>query len=129
MSKEQGLHNEEACNALIGLTGFNDWVVTTAFYSALHFVDHAMFPRKYKNKLYRHFGEFSRDENYQNLSRHEFRCDIVWQFFPSIGPDFEWLFNQCMIARYRDYHVSIKDATEARESLSRIKDLCVPANP
>lgn len=38
MSKEHEQHNEELCDFLIADGKFTDWIVTTSFYSALHYV-------------------------------------------------------------------------------------------
>ncbi len=41
---EYAQHNEKACKYLDKKPEFTDWVITTAFYSALHFVRYKIFP-------------------------------------------------------------------------------------
>lgn len=52
MRKQHAIHNEEACDFLLSSNKFNDWVITTAFYSALHFVQHEIFPLTHDDKKY-----------------------------------------------------------------------------
>jgi hypothetical protein len=44
MRLTHALHNETVCNYLFADARFSDWVITAAFYSALHFVHHELFP-------------------------------------------------------------------------------------
>ncbi|HCA42575.1 MAG TPA: hypothetical protein DEP28_04900, partial [Bacteroidetes bacterium] len=44
MSLDHAEHNEKACQLLFKTNEFNDWVVTTAFYSSLHSVSFKLFP-------------------------------------------------------------------------------------
>jgi hypothetical protein len=44
MPKSHSQHNFEACKFLLEDGKFLDWVVTTAFYSALHLVQEEIFP-------------------------------------------------------------------------------------
>jgi len=44
MRKEHAEHNESLCELLLNNGNYNDWVITTAFYSAIHFVRHKIFP-------------------------------------------------------------------------------------
>ncbi|MBX7216157.1 MAG: hypothetical protein K1X90_04245 [Candidatus Kapabacteria bacterium] len=38
------LHNEQVCDYLAMHGGFSDWVVTTTFYSAIHWIEDYLFP-------------------------------------------------------------------------------------
>ena len=41
-------HNEEACRELLRTGKFNDWVITTAYYSAIYYVTYELFPAQYE---------------------------------------------------------------------------------
>lgn len=41
--KPQAKHNEELWELLLKNGKFSDWVITAAFYSALHYVEHEVF--------------------------------------------------------------------------------------
>lgn len=43
-SLDHAKHNKEACESLFENGLYYDWVITTAFYSALHFIDYKLFP-------------------------------------------------------------------------------------
>ena len=41
---EHAEHNEKAYRYLCQEPEFSDWIITTAFYSAIHYIRHRMFP-------------------------------------------------------------------------------------
>ncbi len=50
-SLNHAIHNKEVCVHLSKESRYSDWVITTAFYSAVHFVEHKIFPIKgFKSK-------------------------------------------------------------------------------
>ena len=48
-------HNERVCNYLGRSADFGDWVITTAFYSAMHYVRHLMVPIMIEGDVYNDF--------------------------------------------------------------------------
>ncbi|MBU0488411.1 MAG: hypothetical protein KKD31_10735 [Bacteroidetes bacterium] len=72
-----------------------DWVITTAFYSALHFVRHILFPIEVETKngkaKYNDFETFYRSCNHQRLNKHRFLSDTLEQYHPSISSDYNQL--------------------------------------
>ena len=56
MKKQHAIHNEEVCDFLLTSKKFNDWVVTTAFYSSLHFVQFELFPLTDDGQKYTDFN-------------------------------------------------------------------------
>jgi len=60
---DHALHNEDTCNYLDKSGVFNDWVVTTSFYSAKYFVEYKIFPLKYHKKKYDDFTTFYTKED------------------------------------------------------------------
>lgn len=131
---EHALHNEEICN-LLSTTKFKDWVVTTAFYSALHFVRHKIFPIKKKTEKgetfkIESFNQYSKAFNPKQLGKHELILDLVRTECPEAYADYLWLFNTCMNARYHDFKVSERVANKTVEKLHIIKEFCTqPATP
>lgn len=73
MSKEHANHNAELCDLLLNNGRFNDWVVTTAFYAALHFVNYILFPLKFQDKTFYNFNKYysSLDSKKANIRLHE----------------------------------------------------------
>lgn len=58
MKGKHAAHNEKACDYLLKSRLFNDWVITTAFYSALHYVQDEIFPLTEDRKTYNNFNIF-----------------------------------------------------------------------
>jgi hypothetical protein len=125
---EHALHNEEICE-LLANTKFKDWVVTTAFYSALHFVRHKIFPFKQstgKGETFKidSFYQYMKAFNPKRVGKHELILDLVRTHCPAAYSDYQWLFDTCMNARYHHYKVSEKVANKALEKLQSIKKVC-----
>ena len=105
---------------------FPDWVITAAFYSAIHYVDDCLFPGSYalpngqtKNcnsidHYYRHC--------YASEPKHEIRTRLVEDQFPEIMAAFKWLKEQSSNMRYLSYQVSEDEASKAVEYLDEIRE-------
>lgn len=121
MSKEHANHNAELCDLLLNNGRFNDWVVTTAFYAALHFVHYILFPLKFQDKTFYNFNKY-----YWSLdskkSKHSVTRDLVKLKFNDISPQYDWLFFSCLNARYKNFRVEITEAREAKKNLDAIKE-------
>ncbi|MEX0810842.1 MAG: hypothetical protein WD048_01415 [Chitinophagales bacterium] len=125
MSKQHAIHNEAACDFLLSSKKFNDWVVTTAFYAALHFVQNELFPIKENGKTYKelnlYFAKVMKRKN-KRLSKHIATIQLIKTHLPACSPYYRWLYDACMNARYSNYKVSFAKANKAREFLSEIKN-------
>lgn len=135
MNKEKRLkhayNNLEACKYLNQSGNFRDWVITTAYYSALHFVSYLIFPYKQEHEDGRTYELQTLDEYYSfnNLSngKHNELANIVADDYPSISADFDWLKDLCMTARYKNYYQSKADSERAIKLLDIIiKELNIP---
>jgi len=119
-----GLHNNEVCDLLIrsGKDNCNDWIVTTAFYSALHFVHHHIFPLQRFQRIYRSF-EIYYTVQYPDheVSKHTVTRNLVKKYISEISSKYNWLFKECYNARYKTYLVDHRIAKTAKEYLEDIK--------
>ena len=130
-------HNAETCRFLREDGKFLDWVVTTAFYAAIHYVDHALFPRQYPDPETGKVRRFeSLDNLYRvykngsgNLDKHSYRTLLVDDIFPEFSIDFKKLRDLCSTARYNDYQVVPKIADHCVECLGNIKEICETTQP
>jgi len=90
MRRKHAEHNEALCRHLLAQGQFNDWVVTTAFYSAMHFVYHQLFPLKVGSTNYPDFNEFYHREGRtrygRSSSKHDVTVNMVFEFLPAAGP-------------------------------------------
>jgi hypothetical protein len=129
MSLEWAKHNEELCIQLHSEGKWNDWVVTTAFYSTVQYVDHALFPLKIKDAEYKNFEEYYSQLPYGRRSKHEVRLDLVFTHLRKAHDAFKWLYNTCKTARYNNYDLSSELADRAVLKLKVVKSCCVSATP
>lgn len=124
MKKKQALHNEDACNFLFKSKKYNDWVVTTAFYSALHFVQHEIFPLIENGKTFtdiESYFSYCKPSKIKGYNKHSLTMDLVKNHIPPAYSHYKRLFDSCMNARYVNYLVSFPKAKISKEDLADIK--------
>lgn len=128
MRKQHAEHNEKLCHILIAHTGFNDWVVTTAFYSSIHFVEHKLFPLQEGGITYANFNDyFSKTivAKGKGLNKHTVKKILVKKYLKPVNGQYKRLFDACMNARYSNYMVSDPVANLASKDLSDVKAACI----
>lgn len=126
---EHAEHNLEVCKHLYDNTEFNDWVITTAFYSALHFVRHTILPYKYinngKTKIFSDFETmYSAIGRPQNKSKHIFLLDLVENELQEIHVEYNTLLDLANSSQYINYNFEDSQAKLAVNYLKRIKEFC-----
>ncbi len=124
-------HNFNACSFLKGNGNFNDWVVTTSFYSCMHYVYYKSFPNNHTikgtTKHYDTFSQFYKDFHKHNpkVSRHDLTVDLAIEIFPEeISVGFHKLKSDCMNARYHNYNISQIIVDSSVSVLESIRQLC-----
>ncbi len=128
---KQALHNETVSKYLEDSGNFNDWVITTAFYSALHFVQHKIFPLKHviagKERTFACFDDYYSTCNMssQKISRHTETINLVKKNIPAIFSQYRRLKDICHSARYNTYLVKPIEVINAKLMLQEIKSACV----
>ncbi len=125
MRKQHAAHNESVCLLLKSNGSYNDWVVTTAFYSALHYVQNEMFPLTIGTTTYNDFENYYTSIIRYRKSKHKTTIDLVQSQMPTVGPVYRWLHDVCMTARYKNYQISLKKSNRAYNNLKTIKSACV----
>ena len=131
MSQNHAKHNKEACEYIKDSGKFNDWVVTTAYYSALHFMQNELFPDHYEHPIN---GEIKRYNTFQNyfqdsdkkLSKHGLLLELVEE---NVDDDdvingFRSLKELCWTARYRQYQFNPAIANECYDNLELVSEYC-----
>lgn len=113
MDKAQRLahakHNEAVSKFLDKKPENADWVITTCFYAALHFVQYALFPLKLKTQDGQKFtvkslDEWANNNNPKGLNRHQQLSDLVGNEFPKeLSAAYDQLKDLCWTARYRQH--------------------------
>ena len=126
MRKAHAEHNERLCILLLKDGSFNDWVVTTAFYSAVNFVKHQIFPLNYGGTKYADFDSYIAFLLGQkpNVNPHKTLIELTRMHLINGKKEYRWLHDQCHTARYNNYIVSEDIAKEAKNKLDHIKSVC-----
>lgn len=134
MSLNHARHNKEACDFLRESKKFNDWVVTTAYYSALHYAHCELFPLQCESpssgrvKTYNSFDEIYHERSNKGTSKHGFLLELTEEHIPEISDEFRTLKELCWTARYSNYNVSEQISDACFESLEVISEYCEPVS-
>jgi len=120
-------HNFEVCSKLH--TGkldmeCNDWVVTTAFYSAIHFIDHVLFPLEAGNETYKSIREAHNNRSGIAASEHQTRSRLVNLYKQDLNKEYKYLLDACHLARYNNYIIHPQIANTCYNYLEKIKKVC-----
>ncbi len=130
-SLNHAIHNKEVCEYLSEKPEYGDWVITTAFYSAIHFVDYKIFPITLELKgitydfiNFNGYYDFYSNNKEGKINQHKARTDLVEAYLPNIAPQFGKLKDLCHSARYVDYNFDDDVATNAKQCLEEINEHC-----
>ncbi len=124
MSKIRAERNEAICSFLHDNGRWPDWVVTTAFYSALHYVRSRLFPLSLGDQVYRNFEEYCALNSHFRQDKHQLLLTLVFQHLRPAYESYRFLMNESKKARYNDYDTPRNIASKAVECLSTVKELC-----
>lgn len=115
------LHNEKVCETLSASGDCNDWIITTAFYAALHFTASVLFPLQDTRGSYNTINQYyaKNEKDCQNL--HDAQIKLIHRQFPGIADAYEHLHDMSHNARYIDYDVESLGAQLAKSYLKKIK--------
>ena len=106
--------------------------MTTAYYSAIYFVSHELFPNHYDIngtvKRYQNFEEYYRELKRQNkgveLNPHKIRLQLVEEYIPEIYADYKTLKDECWTSRYVHYRFDPREVRTCKECLQEIENIC-----
>lgn len=127
MKKAHGKHNRDLCDELYQGKQYNDWVITTAFYSAIHYIDHCLFPLTHNGVPFQNISQIHRVV--RRGSPHKTRDFIVGLYMPNSYANYGYLSNACWNARYKDYRVGDAEAQLAKDALEEIISECLTTKP
>lgn len=124
-SLEHAKHNEHVCNYLGKKESFGDWVITTAFYSAMHYVRHLMIPVTIDGITYNDFEYLFAKKKSIMEGRHGFMKSYVVSNFPGIAFEYSRLHDMSTTARYTSYTYTREQANQAKEYMETIKQYVI----
>lgn len=133
MSLSHARHNKEACEHLLQSGKFNDWVITTAYYSALHYANYELFPKSYAHprtgnvKNYSCFDEYYNDRSIISTTKHGLLLELVEDNMDDeVSEAFSSLKELCWTARYENYDQDVDLARESYNNLLEVSEFCEP---
>jgi len=119
MKRLHGQHNEKVCNKLnLDPLICNDWIVTTAFYSAIHFLDHALFPCTLDGENFQNISEAHK--SIRSNSKHQTRGILLSKLMDQHYQDYLFLQTNSQNARYVNYDVNEAISNRAVSNLNKI---------
>jgi len=120
--KEHGERNQKLSNKLLDQNVYYDWVVTTAFYSAIHFVEDKILPVNILGQNCKNI--FDVRKVYKMNGRHEARERLVCTFLTQIAAQYKWLDDNSRNSRYTTYKITKTQAEKAKQYLNEIYKAC-----
>jgi hypothetical protein len=122
MSRKHAEHYEAVCDFIHAGEHWPDWVVTTAFYSALHYVRSIIFPLTEGESTYQNFDEYCASQSgYGRLDKHQLLASLVFTHLRPAFEAYEFLMNASRKSRYNGYDIPPALADKARNHLRTIK--------
>lgn len=122
MSSDHALHNEELASELLLGKKYYDWVITTAFYSALHYSEFQLFPFQFGPSEYSCFDDWYPAFKSNQDNKHDARKRLVYSnISATAGAAYNWLKDECWTARYYDYTANEEYAKTAILKLKIVK--------
>lgn len=125
---ECAVHHEGACSVLLGNGDYPEWVIITAFYAALHYANHLLFPRSVENRDGSEVVVDTVDDYVRvarpGIGRHLVRVQLLEQNNGIIGGVYRDLWDLSEAARYGTNEVTGLEVEHAIQCLNEIKDHC-----
>lgn len=121
---DHGLHNKNVCDILHAQKNCEDWVVTTAFYSALHYIQSKIFPFNHNGVEIRSLEGAHKNEDLKRANKHATMLNLVRLMLPAQSTSYRFLHDNCHHARYTNYKVNRETADNARFYLDEIIKSC-----
>jgi hypothetical protein len=123
--REWGERNQTLSDMLLDGRKYYDWVVTTAFYSSIHFVEDFILPADINGRQCDDISDVK--GAYKMDGRHAARERLVFdKINAAIGARYKWLDDQSRNARYKTYKLQPAEALKAQEYLNYIYKHCYP---
>ncbi|MDR2591321.1 MAG: hypothetical protein LBC59_00745 [Chitinispirillales bacterium] len=127
-SIDHALHNEKVCKYLNKKPENADWVITTAFYAALHFVRSKIFPFTAtvdgKDITIADFNSYCLKKQISS-GKHRALFELVEEKMPQLADKFNHLKDISWTARYNRYEYTREVSNFALEELDAIKSQCL----
>lgn len=123
VKKKHGERNKNLSNELLKNALYHDWVITTAFYSAIHFVEDKILPCDINGINCKNINEVRKA--YKERGRHSSREKLVFDKLPlNIATKYKWLDDKSRYSRYVSFKVTPAESAKAQQFLNEIHVEC-----
>ena len=125
-------HNKKACEYLSSANEFPDWVVTTAFYCAMHYVQAVIFPHQENGVIYKDLEEYFDKNKLTGDTKHSVTVKLVRKLHFAISEKYRVLKDAAHTARYHDYQLPSVVVSKMKRHQKAIEEYCeqrCSANP
>jgi HEPN domain-containing protein len=120
--RKHGERNKELAEELFKQGKYFDWVVTVAFYSAIHFVEDKILPCTINSV---HCKSITEVRNAYNMKgRHSSREKLVASELNNVWIQYKWLDDKSRYSRYTTFKVTKTEAEKAIQFLNKIFKEC-----
>ncbi len=120
-----GERNQKLSYKLLSENEYYDWVITTAFYSSIHFFENKILPAIINGCSCKNISDVKRA--YHEDGRHAARRSMIRNHCPSdISGFYNWLDDQSRNSRYTTYKVNKPMGEKAKDYLDKIYLFCYP---
>lgn len=117
-----GERNQKLSDELLVQDIYLDWVITTAFYSAIHYVEDKILPCKIFDVDCKNI--FDVKKVYKMNGRHEARERLVCTQLTEVSAQYKWLDDNSRNSRYNTYKITKAQAEKAKQYLHEIYNAC-----
>lgn len=124
---EHANRNKALAVKLLQESVYFDWVVTTSFYSSIHFIENHLFPTTIMDTTCDNL--FDAQKKYNSANLHETReCLCQDKLTFDVALKYKWLSDNSKNARYTSYKISKAVAEKAIVNLNAVETACVKKN-
>ena len=121
--REHGERNQKLAKDLFGGKVYYDWVITTAFYASIHFVEDKILPCTVNGNSCKNINDVK--SAYRMKGRHSSRERLVYDKLPLvIAVKYKWLDDKSRYSRYTTFKVTVTEADKAKQYLEEIYKEC-----
>lgn len=121
--KNHGERNKNLSKELFDKAQYLDWAITTAFYSAIHFVEDKILPCQVQGQHCTNIDDVKKA--YSMRGRHAARERLVSDHLElKVAVRYKWLDDKSRYARYTTYKITKSEAEKAQLYLKSIHEAC-----
>ncbi|HMK27181.1 MAG TPA: hypothetical protein VK483_14210 [Chitinophagaceae bacterium] len=114
-------HNKQACDLFHSNGNFPDWVITTAFYCAMHYAYAIIFPFEENGVTYQNIESYA-DANKHLHTKHGTTVHLVTVKHFAIAAHYKLLKDAAHTARYHDFNHPKEVVAKIRKTLDKVID-------